>query len=392
MKAKNSASNSVKIPKKLKNNLTTTVKRQHKATKKHIKRHFHTIVPVFVLLLVVGVLVSSKYYRTENMQGDTLSVRIFNPDSSISVDEVTSTNVAKIIANDTDMIVAGNVNNLASNVEAKVKLSISEQSYVAKPQIVMTDAPTRDDKIEYVVKEGDTVVNIAEKFGIKSETIRWENDLAGDSVAAGTKLTILPVDGLTYTIKEGDTAASLADKYSADADKIISFNDAEVSGLKTGEDIIIPGGEKPAPPAPRYFSTVNTASSFSSTTITPNFSYGSTPVYAGNTYVWGNCTWWVYNRRAELGRPIPSNLGNANQWNITAAAAGMSVSTTPVPGSIIYHINDPWSYLGHVGIVETVNSDGSIVTSDMNYNFQLGIVINRNIPASDFPGRYLFLN
>jgi len=379
---KKSPTTSTKSPKKLKTNLTKIVKKKRDTSKKRVKKHFHTIVPVGVLLLVVGIVVSAKFFTVEAPRGDTFSVRVFDPGSTISIDEVTSTNVARIIASDTNMIVAGNVSDLASNVAAKVELNISEQSYVAKPQIVTTDAPTRDDIIEYVVKEGEGIGDISKKFGIKSETIRWENDLQGDIVAVGTKLRILPVDGIAYEVKAGDTAESLADKYSSNADQIISFNDAEISGLTAGEQIIVPGGKQPAP----------VIQNFSNTKITPNFSYGSTPVYAGNTYVWGNCTWWVYNRRAELGRPIPSNLGNAKWWNITAAAAGMSVSKTPVPGSIIYHINDPWSYLGHVGIVETVNPDGSIVTSDMNYNFQLGIVINRNIPASDFPGRYLFLN
>ncbi len=363
-----------KSPKKLKNNLTSAAKKTHKAYKKHIKKHFHTIVPIGVLVLVVGVLVSARQFTIEVAAGDTLAVRVFNPDSNISVDEVLSTNIAKIIANDTEMIVAGNVTNLASNVEAKARLNISEQLYVAKPQIVLTHALTKADIAKHVVQKGEDVLTISKKFGVQADTIRWENNLTGDSVAPGTTLTILPVDGLTREVKEGDTAESLAQRYNSNEDRIISFNDAEVNGLKVGEEIIIPDGEKPAPPPVRYFST-----------------FGSTPIFGGNSYVWGNCTWWVFNRRAEIGRPIPSNLGNANRWDTNGAAAGMSVGRTPVVGSIIYHIDDPVSHLGHVGFVERVNSDGSIVVSDMNFNFRLGFVSSRDIPTGEFH-KYLFLN
>jgi len=386
---KKSPTTSTKPPEKLKKHLTANFKKNQRATKKHVKKHFHTIVPAAVLLLVVGVLISSKYYTSENMKSEQLFARVFSPNMNISVDEVVSAGVAKIIATDTDMIVAANVSNLASSAAAKVKLNISEQSYVAKPQIVTTDAKTRDDVVNYTIKEGDTVGSVAKKFSITSDTIRWANDISGNSLLVGEKLKILPISGLTYEVKDGDSAESLAKQYESNAEQIISFNDAEVAGLTAGEQIIIPNGKKPAPAPAQYFSS---APSFFGSAGSVSAPYAFTgKIFPGNTYAWGNCTWWVYQRRAELGRPIPSNLGNANMWAINGAAAGMSVSKTPVAGSIIYHINDPASFLGHVGIVERVNPDGSIFTSDMNYNFLLNKLVNRNIPTSEFY-KYLFIN
>jgi len=369
----------LKSPKKLKKNIANSFKNTHRTTKKHVKRHFHTIVPMSVLMVVLGIILSANYFSSTTAQSDSISARVFNPDSNITLDEVASTNVAKVIANDINLIVAGNVNNLASNVEAKVKLSINEQSYVAKPQIVETNAKTNKDILEYVAKEGDTVDSIASQFGILADTLRWANDLNGELVAKGKKLKILPIDGLLYTIKDGDSAESLADIYKSDAEALIAFNDAEIDGLKEGSQIIIPDGEKPAPAPVFNFATFDT---YNGPTAT------STPIYGRNQYVWGNCTWYVSNRRAEIGRQIPSNLGNAGSWGYMAAISGLPVNHTPEPGAIMVENVYP---LGHVSVVERINPDGSILISEMNWGWALGVYHERTIPAASV-GIYQFIH
>ena len=103
----------------------------------------------------------------------------------------------------------------------------------------------------YVVREGDTLSNIAQMFGVTTNTIKWANNLsARGTIRAGQTLTILPVTGVTYTTKSGDTLASVAKKFGADAAEIASFN--AIDGvLSAGEEIIIPDGEIAAPPAPK---------------------------------------------------------------------------------------------------------------------------------------------
>jgi len=70
--------------------------------------------------------------------------------------------------------------------------------------------------------------------------------LVRNSVATEQHLVIPPVSGIVYTIKAGDTAESLAQKFKADKDKIVKANDAESSGFKLGEQIIIPDGTQAA--------------------------------------------------------------------------------------------------------------------------------------------------
>src|SRR5438105_1410954 len=88
-------------------------------------------------------------------------------------------------------------------------------------------------------------------------------------------------------------------------------------------------------------------------------------IYGSNGYDYGWCTWWAAKRRADIGRPLPSNLGNASWWKGNALSAGMRVDHNPEAGAVASYSFIPG--LGHVGFVEQVNDDGSIWISDMNY-------------------------
>jgi murein DD-endopeptidase MepM/ murein hydrolase activator NlpD len=96
----------------------------------------------------------------------------------------------------------------------------------------------------YEVREGDTLSEIAEMFGVSINTIRWANDIKGP-LKKGQIITILPVSGIKYVVKKGDTISSIAKKYKADADEIRSFNDIDNSSLTVGLEIIIPDAEAP---------------------------------------------------------------------------------------------------------------------------------------------------
>lgn len=98
----------------------------------------------------------------------------------------------------------------------------------------------------YVVRAGDTVLQIAKMFNVEVNTILWTNDLEkGARLREGQTLVILPIDGIQHTVKKGDTIGSIAKKYKGDVDEILVFNDIE-SGqqISVGDVIIIPDGEE----------------------------------------------------------------------------------------------------------------------------------------------------
>ena len=105
---------------------------------------------------------------------------------------------------------------------------------------------------QYIVRAGDTVSTIAERFGISIYTILWANKLTLNSILrAGQKIDILPVSGVAHRIQKGDTIASLAKKYKAKEEEIVAFNQLAIAHvLIPGEIVIIPGGQIVAPPPP----------------------------------------------------------------------------------------------------------------------------------------------
>lgn len=168
---------------------------------------------------------------------------------------------------------------------------------------------TSDQISLYVVREGDTLSQIAEMFGVTPNTIRWANDIpAKGSIQPGDQLVILPITGVKHIVAKGDTLASIAKKYKADVDEITQFNGLENgASLAAGEEIIIPHGE---------IVPVASPSKPSSGGSSPT--YGGGPTYAGyymRPVSGGVRTQGIHGYNAV---DIASSFGSA----IYAAAAG----------------------------------------------------------------------
>ncbi|MBP7846181.1 MAG: LysM peptidoglycan-binding domain-containing protein, partial [Candidatus Pacebacteria bacterium] len=121
----------------------------------------------------------------------------------------------------------------------------------------------------YVVREGDTLATVAKMFGVSTNTIKWSNDLTSNTLKAGTRLTILPVSGVTHTVQKGDTISSIAKKYNGDVDEITEFNDLSTGKIAIGDKIIIPNGE------------ISVSAPVKMAVKTPVISTSKIPTYAG---------------------------------------------------------------------------------------------------------------
>ncbi|MEX0917380.1 MAG: LysM domain-containing protein, partial [Candidatus Paceibacterota bacterium] len=65
--------------------------------------------------------------------------------------------------------------------------------------------PPQSDQISiYVVREGDSISQIADMFGVSVNTIVWANDLKrGTLITPGQTLVILPITGVQHSVKSG---------------------------------------------------------------------------------------------------------------------------------------------------------------------------------------------
>lgn len=339
----------------------------------------------FVIVAIIGVIALSTNDASPTTATAIQSQSALGASAAKPLDSLSSADVAVHVARMTGLQESTAVVNKADSVNAQLAVAAPDEAVVAKPQIVGAGLKSKKDIKDYKVEKGDTVTSVAEKFGVSPDTIRLSNGLTGDSLEEGSVLVISPINGIVYTVKAGDTPASLADKYYADKDNLLIFNDAELTGtFRVGERIVIPDGVRPAAPAATTAYSYSGGSSYS---YGSSFSFGSSPIYGANGYDYGWCTWHAANRRQQIGRPVPNNLGNAISWLSVARAAGIPTGDSPRAGAVLYHRDI--GGLGHVAFVEKINGNGSILVSDMNYPIW-GSVTYRTIPPSEF-GNYAFI-
>lgn len=87
-------------------------------------------------------------------------------------------------------------------------------------------------------------------------------------------------------------------------------------------------------------------------------------VMPGNTYAWGNCTWWAYAMRRWANSPIPNTWGNANTWDNNAKRDGYIVNDTPAAGAVFQTDEGPYGHVAYVIEVNQISGDWKI--SEMN--------------------------
>jgi len=104
--------------------------------------------------------------------------------------------------------------------------------------------PSSDQISLYVVRNGDTLSMIAKMFGVSVNTIRWNNEIKGQTISPGQTLVILPVSGVRHVVKKGDSIKSISKLYKGDLEEIKSYNDiTNETVLAIGDVVIIPDGE-----------------------------------------------------------------------------------------------------------------------------------------------------
>jgi len=226
---------------------------------------------------------------------------------------------------------------------------------IVAPQTTIQTAIPKDrpraTSVEYSVVSGETLSNVASKYNISVDTIKWANGLTSDQINPGQKLVVPPVSGVVHTVGKSETLQSIAKSHGVSVQAIVDFpfNDiAQDNQLSQGQILVVPGGKPvevinpPVKSSPVYFA--------------PRITYFAT---AGNSYPFGQCTYYVANRR---GIPWTDNAGG---WYRDAIASGFRVGSRPAPGAIM--VSYEGSAYGHVSYVEAVNPDGSWVVSEMNY-------------------------
>lgn len=130
-----------------------------------------------------------------------------------------------------------NLNNLGTTI-----LQIGQQILIPKQ--------VESEKNVYIVKAGDNLYSIANKYNITVNELKKANNLENNNLSIGQELIIpdysnndpieKPINEITYIVQKGDSLWSIAKKYDINVNDLKSYNNLNSNLLNIGQTLLIP--------------------------------------------------------------------------------------------------------------------------------------------------------
>ena len=218
----------------------------------------------------------------------------------------------------------------------------------------------------------EEVAEIAKRDGLVAEKEAFQKRLAEEKAKAEAEAARIAEASRQALAAQASQSQTTATQTSYEAPAPAAASTASTSTASTSSST-----STPAAPAQTSSYTYTAGGGFPA--VDPSFRASLNGGY------FGQCTYYVFNRMAQVGTPIGHTMmGNAAEWPSYARSYGYSVSHSPSAGSAIVFQQglagaDP-TY-GHVAFVEAVNADGSLYISEMNVR-GLNVISYRTISAS----------
>lgn len=255
----------------------------------------------------------------------TIAYTLFGPGEDYGVEELAAVDTAGY----TSAMPSWKTGTVGSDMSAYQTDMFAEQglgmvaiggSAIVRPYIlpgISVIGQERKTVVDYTVEPGDSLGNIAYRFGVSVATILWENNLGVNSIIRpGEKLRIPPTTGVMHAVKKGDTIKKIATAYGVKPEEVIKFNNLKEDGtdLVIGEKIMVPGGVKAET---RSYSTVSSKSAGVSKIAAPA---SSRQAPSASGYVWPSAVRTItqYYSWRHLGLDVAGPMNSANY----AARAG----------------------------------------------------------------------
>ena len=121
-------------------------------------------------------------------------------------------------------------------------LQIDQQILIPKKEV--------DEKSIYIVKKGDSLYSIAIKYGLTADDLKKANNKTSNVLQIGEQLYIPGLtteieepksEEITYIVQLGDSLWSIAKKYGINVNDLKSYNNLTTNLLQIGQKLLIPG-------------------------------------------------------------------------------------------------------------------------------------------------------
>lgn len=175
----------------------------------------------------------SELKEINNLGTNTLSIgqQLLIPEK-----DVTGKNYYIVVSGDNLYSIARK-NNTTVNELMKLNNLTSANLSVGQ-RLRIPEVPNSDSKDYYVVKSGDTLYGIANRYNISVNELKTLNNLSSNTLSIGQKL-IIPATNNVYVVKKGDSLYSIAKTNNITVDELIDLNGLDSTLLSIGQELKI---------------------------------------------------------------------------------------------------------------------------------------------------------
>ena len=184
--------------------------------------------------------IANKYNTTvnelkslNNLSSDVLQIgQILNiPSNSVSAG-----NTYTVKSGDSLWSIANKYNTTVSNLKSLNNLS---SDVLQIGQVLNVPSSSVSAGNTYTVKSGDSLWNIANRYGISVAELKSLNNLSSDVLQIGQVLNV-PSSNNVYIVKSGDSLWSIANRYGTSVSELKSLNNLSSNSLTIGQELILP--------------------------------------------------------------------------------------------------------------------------------------------------------
>lgn len=139
-----------------------------------------------------------------------------------------------------------NLYNIAKNYNITLDelINFNEQAstllHIGEQLLIPINDKTTDNNIQYIIKPGDTLYNIAKRYNITVDEIKRLNNFNNNMLKIGD-IIYLPNNNQvrTYVIRTGDTLESIANRFNTTVENIMRINNLQTDDVTIGQVLLI---------------------------------------------------------------------------------------------------------------------------------------------------------
>ncbi|WP_139892134.1 LysM peptidoglycan-binding domain-containing protein [Bacillus sp. D386] len=242
-------------------------------------------------------------------------------------------------------------------------------------------SPSTSKTAVYVVKSGDSLSHIGQKYGLTVAKLKSLNNLKSDLIYVGQKLKVpvvtsnnpskqpvapkspAPSTKTTYSVKSGDTLGRISQQYGMTVAQLKSLNNLKSDMIYVGQTLKL-SGNSASKPAPKQDEIVRDGSDsqIGNSTFTSRLINESKKVI-GTKYVFGgtstsgfDCSGFIYYVFNKAGYDI-------NRYSAAGYYDRSYYVDNPKPGDLVFFENTYKKGISHLGIYignnQFINADNS---------------------------------